>query len=91
MSSLAFEFTIETVTEKPSYQDIYQTPVFGTVIGIGSEKISNYFHSWDNWYGDLLGYIFNPMTLIPQFARQNAVAVPVIDKKKVGAVVTIRF
>ncbi|MBA2404159.1 MAG: DUF3943 domain-containing protein [Bdellovibrionales bacterium] len=91
ISSLAFEFTIETITEKPSYQDIYQTPVFGTVLGIGFEKASNYFHSWDTWYGTTLGYIFNPMTLIPQFARENAVAAPVIEKDKVGAVVTFRF
>ena len=91
MSSLAFEFTIETITEKPSYQDIYQTPVFGTVLGIGFEKISTYFHSWDTWYGRLLGYIVNPMTLIPQFARENASATPVVDNKKVGAKITYRF
>lgn len=91
MSSLAFEFTIETITEKPSYQDIYQTPVFGTVLGIGFEKLSQYCHSWDNWYGDLLGYIINPMTLIPQFARENASATPVVDNKKIGAIVTYRF
>lgn len=90
-SSLAFEFTIETVTERPSYQDIYQTPVFGTVIGIGFEKISDYFHSWDNWYGNFLGYAFNPMILIPQFARKDVVAMPIINKDTTGVAVTYRF
>lgn len=91
MSSLAFEFSVETVTEKPSYQDIYQTPVFGTVIGIGMEKASNYFHSWDNWVGRSLGYLINPMTLIPQFAQADVVAAPVIDNKTIGAVFSARF
>lgn len=94
MSSLAFEFTIETATEKPSYQDIYQTPVFGAVVGIGFEKLSFYFHEWETWYGSLLGFIVNPMTLIPQFAReknQTVTAIPILDKKTAGAVVTYRF
>ena len=91
LASLAFEFTVETITEKPSYQDIYQTPVFGTVLGIGSEKLSNYLHAQGKWYWDTLGYIVNPMTLIPQFARKKIAAVPIIEKNKVGAVVTFGF
>jgi hypothetical protein len=94
MSSLAFEFAIETATEKPSYQDIYQTPVFGMVLGIGFEKLSFYFHEWETWYGSVLGYIVNPMTLIPQFARDKpgqVSAMPIINKDTAGAVVTYRF
>ena len=64
ISSFAFEFTIETVTERPSYQDLYQTPVFGTVLGVGVEKFSNYLHEQDHWATHLLGYILNPFTLI---------------------------
>jgi hypothetical protein len=66
LSSLAFEFTIETATERPSYQDMYQTPVYGTVLGVGVEKLSIYLHDTDTWYGHTLGYILNPFTLIPQ-------------------------
>lgn len=93
MSSLAFEFTIETVTEIPSYQDIYQTPVFGVLLGIGFEKTSEFFHSWDTWYGDLFGYLFNPMTLIPQFADEGKEVslTPMIDHKTFGAVASYRF
>ena len=65
ISSFAFEFTIETVTERPSYQDLYQTPVFGTVLGVGVEKLSNYLHDTETWPGHLLGYLLNPFTLIP--------------------------
>ena len=94
MSSLAFEFAVETATESPSYQDIYQTPVFGTVLGIGFEKLSFYFHEWETWYGSVLGFIVNPMTLIPQFARDKpgqVSAAPIINKNTAGAVVTYRF
>ncbi len=93
ISSLAFEFTIETVTEKPSYQDIYQTPVFGAVVGIGFEKASFYFHEWETWYGSVLGFLINPMTLIPQFAKENekVAAIPLIDKNTYGYLVTYRF
>jgi hypothetical protein len=92
MSSLAFEFTIETVTEVPSYQDIYQTPVFGAVLGIGSEKLSKYLHAKNTWYWHTLGYIINPMTLIPQFAREKKVAaMPLFDKNKIGALVTWEY
>lgn len=93
MSSLAFEFTIETITEKPSYQDIYQTPVFGAVLGIGFEKASIYFHSLGTWYGTTLGYLINPMTLIPQFTRENkeVALVPIVNSKMSGLMATYRF
>ncbi len=64
-SSTAFEFTIETVTERPSFQDLYQTPVFGTIVGAGFERISFFFHSMDVWPAHIIGYIFNPFSLIP--------------------------
>lgn len=65
ISSFAFEFTIETMTERPSYQDLYQTPVFGTVLGVGVEKLSKYLHETETWPGHLFGYILNPFTLLP--------------------------
>lgn len=65
LSSLVFEFTIETVTERPSYQDLYQTPVYGTVLGVGVENLSNYLHDTDTKIGHFFGYLLNPFTLIP--------------------------
>lgn len=80
ISSFAFEFTIEPITERPSYQDLYQTPVFGTVLGVGVEKLSNYLHSTDTWYGHLTGYILNPFTLIPSTNSVFGYVVPESDK-----------
>lgn len=78
MSSLAFEFTVETATERPSWQDIYQTPVFGTVLGIGVEKLSLICHRWDTWYGHTLGYLLNPMTLVPKTEEQLIAMSPIL-------------
>lgn len=64
-SSLVFEFTIETLTERPSFQDIYQTPVYGVILGFGFEKISQACHSTDTFLGHACGYLFDPFTLIP--------------------------
>lgn len=91
ISSLAFEFTVETITERPSYQDIYQTPVFGTVAGIGVEKLSRYFHGRDTWWGHTLGYLLNPFTLIPTSKEQEVTATPIFNRNQFGAVATYRF
>ena len=92
LSSLAFEFTIETVTERPSFQDIYQTPVYGTILGIGLEKMSWYFHSQDNWWGHALGYVFNPFTAITRYHNKQKVSfMPMFDGKSAGAQVAYEF
>jgi len=65
ISSAAFEFTIETMTERPSYQDLYQTPVFGAIVGMGFESLSLYLHSLQTLPTTLLGYLFNPFTALP--------------------------
>lgn len=76
LSSLAFEFTIETVTEQPSFQDAFQTPVFGTVLGCGTEKLSRYFLSFDTTAGDILAVIFNPFLILPPTSRLRIAYVP---------------
>lgn len=80
ISSFAFEFTIETVTERPSYQDLYQTPVFGTVLGVGMEKLSKYLHSKETWWGHLGGYLTNPFTLLSNNNTIFGTVVPEGDK-----------
>jgi hypothetical protein len=66
LSSAAFEFTIETVTEKPSFQDLYQTPVYGTILGLGLEKLSQACHRTETGLGHVVGYLLDPFTLIPK-------------------------
>jgi hypothetical protein len=89
-SSFAFEFTVETVTEAPSFQDLYQTPVYGTIVGIGADHLSCYFHSLGTWPGRALGYLFNPFTLLP-FSKYGFEAVPVAGREGVGATLAVRF
>lgn len=91
ISSLAFEFTIETYTERPSYQDIYQTPVFGTILGMGLENLSEYFHSIDSWYGTTLGYIFNPFTLFSSSKKENVTLGPVFNENFLGLYAHYKF
>jgi Domain of unknown function (DUF3943) len=91
LSSLAFEFTIETITERPSWQDIYQTPVFGTVVGMGSERLSRYLHSKGTWWGNTLGYILNPFTLLPETPERQVSFNPIYDRKVMGATLTYRY
>lgn len=88
-STLAFEFAVETVTEKPSIQDIYQTPVLGTVLGIGVENLSQLLHSTDTTIGSVFGYILNPFTL---FSKQSeVVALPMYGPDSIGASLAWKF
>ena len=89
-SSLAFEFAIETLTERPSIQDIYQTPVLGTLMGMGLERLSNALHSLDAWPARALGYVINPYTIFP-FSRYGFKAEPIFEKNRVGAALRLRF
>ncbi|MBO9665352.1 MAG: DUF3943 domain-containing protein [Bdellovibrio sp.] len=90
MSSLAFEFTIETVTERPSFQDMYLTPVLGSVLGMGMERVSLYFHSKKSWPYRALGFLFNPFSLLPD-SQYKFVAVPIAKKDFAGLQVSWSF
>lgn len=91
LSSLAFEFTIETVTEKPSFQDVYQTPVFGTILGMGTERLSDYFHSIGTLPTTMLAYILNPFTLLP-YSKCSCGVSPMIGKNgEAGVVASLEF
>lgn len=89
ISSFAFEFTIETVTERPSYQDLYQTPVFGTVLGVGVEKLSIFLHDTDTWIGDLAGYLLNPFPLLPPTNKIFGYVIP--EQNKVSLMLRWEF
>ncbi|MFZ8933260.1 MAG: DUF3943 domain-containing protein [Bacteriovoracaceae bacterium] len=63
ISSTLFEFTIEIYTEPASIQDLYQTPVFGSIIGIGIETLSLYLLNQGNPFSKFFGHLINPATL----------------------------
>lgn len=90
ISSLAFEFTIETVTERPSWQDIYQTPVYGTILGMGVEKLSDTLYDTNTWWGKTLGTIVNPFRLI-SIKDRDISFMPYTDGKTSGLLITGSF
>lgn len=63
ISSALFEFTIEIYTEVASIQDLYQTPILGSLIGVGIENVSMYLLNSGNGLGKVIGHILNPATL----------------------------
>ena len=63
ISSTLFEFTIEIYTEPASVQDLYQTPIIGSVLGVGLENLSMYLLNTGNMAGRFFGHLINPSTL----------------------------
>jgi hypothetical protein len=63
ISSTLFEFTVEIYTEPASIQDLYQTPVIGSFLGVGLENLSLYLLNSGNAFGRTIGHIINPATL----------------------------
>lgn len=64
VSSALFEFTIEIYTEPASVQDLYITPVYGTILGLGLENLSMYLLNTGNAFGRFWGHLINPTTLL---------------------------
>ena len=90
LSQLLFEFTIETMTEKPSFQDMFQTPVLGAVVGIALEWLSNKLLSTNCAMAHLLGVILNPFALMP-WSSYRIVSSSQITSSRTSYAVTIRF
>lgn len=90
LSVLLFEFTIETGTERPSFQDIYQTPVLGAVVGMGMEDLS--LLCLESRYAPVrgLGYLLNPFTLVPGSAWQVKLR-PVVAHDNLGGNLVVSF
>lgn len=63
ISSTLFEFTVEIYTEPASIQDLYQTPVIGSFLGVGLENLSLYLLNSGNAFGKFIGHVINPSTL----------------------------
>jgi hypothetical protein len=67
ITSALFEFTVEVLTEPASIQDLYQTPVLGSLLGLGIENLSLYLLNTGNPLSMTLGHMINPATLLPNF------------------------
>ena len=63
ISSSLFEFAIENYTEPASIQDLYQTPLLGSSLGLVFEHLSLYLLNTGNPFLKFCGHIINPYTL----------------------------
>lgn len=90
VTSALFEFTVEILTEPASVQDIYQTPVLGTVLGLGIETLSMSLLNSDNTAGRILGHIINPATLLPLYEGRTLI-IPKFEQEDKGAMVRMEL
>lgn len=90
ISQLLFEFTIEVITEPPSFQDMYQTPIFGAIVGMGLEYLSTMLLNTDCVAAHILGYVLNPFALLP-FSSYETAAIPMVTRTGVGYSLSFRF
>ena len=84
VSSAAFEYMIETLTEPPSHQDVYQTPVYGTILGFYTESLSEYFYESDYQMVRFFSYVFNPFRILPSTKNMYFSANLLGEEKIVG-------
>lgn len=84
ISSALFELTVEIFTEPASVQDLYQTPVLGTVLGFGIENASMYLLNSGNTLGKVIGHIINPATLLPMYNGRTLI-IPKLEDADKGA------
>lgn len=86
ISSALFELTVEIFTEPASIQDLYQTPVLGTVLGFGIENASMYLLNSGNTLGKVFGHIINPATLLPIYNGRTLI-IPKLEDADKGAMI----
>ncbi|MFW5887572.1 MAG: DUF3943 domain-containing protein [Bacteriovoracia bacterium] len=85
IQSTLFEFTVEIYTEPASIQDLYQTPILGSIVGYGLEQLSlKLLHNGTIW-GKYLGHLINPWTLFP-FFEEKVLITPRFDNGKMSGV-----
>ena len=90
-SSFLFEFTIEIYTERPSFQDIYQTPVIGSALGYGLERLSMFLLNSDTgWFGKTCGYLVNPM-LFFGYTEIETIIYPQVSSDKQALNLIVRY
>ncbi|PIP89937.1 MAG: hypothetical protein COW01_00500 [Bdellovibrionales bacterium CG12_big_fil_rev_8_21_14_0_65_38_15] len=89
ISSTLFEFTVEVYTEPASIQDLYQTPILGSILGYGIENLSLWLLNTNHPIAKFLGHTLNPSTMFG-FFEGKVRTVPSLDGKG-GAGVTFIY
>lgn len=85
IQSTLFEITTETYTEPASIQDLYQTPVWGSMLGVVFENLSLYLLNEGNVFARVFGHLINPSTLF-WFFEGKVQVYPMIKNKNEGQV-----
>lgn len=88
ISSTLFELTIEIYSEPASIQDLYQTPVFGSVLGLGLENLSMYLLNTGNAFGKFFGHLINPATLF-WFYEGKVQIIPQVKSRNNGSLTVV--
>lgn len=78
ITSALFEFTVEIFTEPASVQDLYQTPVLGSILGLGIENFSMYLLNTGHPVSMFFGHLINPATLLPIYEGKTLL-IPTIN------------
>ena len=79
LSSLWFETFIENYTERPSFQDVFNTPLFGSALGFVMEKGSVQLINSEKKWKRILGRALNPFSFLVEGEESISFA-PLIDK-----------
>lgn len=90
ITSALFEFTVEVFTEPASAQDLYQTPILGSVLGLGIENLSMYLLNSGTSAGTFIGHAINPATLLP-FYEGRTLIIPKYDQDDKGAMIQMEM
>jgi hypothetical protein len=90
ITSTLFELTVEILTEPASFQDLYQTPVLGTVLGLGIETASMSLLNSGNSVAKILGHIINPATLLPLYEGRTLI-IPTFEQEDKGAMIRMEL
>lgn len=86
ISSTLFEFTVEILSEPASIQDLYQTPVLGTILGLGIEHFSMFLLNSDSSISRFFGHVINPATILPLYQGRTLIIPQIKDEDK-GAMI----
>lgn len=90
ISSTLFEVTVEILTEPASVQDLYMTPILGTVLGLGIENLSMALLNSGSTFGKIVAHAINPATLLPLYEGRTLI-IPKFDQEDKGAMMRLEF
>lgn len=90
ISSTLFEATVEILTEPASVQDLYMTPILGTVLGLGIETLSMSLLNSGIPAAKIFAHIINPATFLPLYEGRTLI-IPKFEQEDKGAMVKMEL